>query len=336
MKKTILVFGGAGFIGSFFVKLALKLGFDVVIYDAFTYAADTERFGETHVDIYEGDISDVARLNEVFDIVKPDYIVNFAAETHVDNSIHGNTRKFIDSNIVGVYNILELLKTQSRNIRFVQISTDEVYGSLKSNDKQSNVDSLLNPSSVYSSSKASADMLCNAYYKTWGVQVIVTRSTNNYGEWQHPEKLIPFSVLRLLEGKKLTIYGTGANIRDWLYVEDNVEAIMKCMTDGIVGEVYLIGGSNEHNNLDIAKKIINDFYCSDEKWEEHVELITDRPGHDMRYAVNNAKTMSLGWVPKIGANKFDEKLNEVVTFYRNNRVWLEHKKAESEINSHIK
>jgi len=258
-------------------------------------------------------------------------VVNFAAESHVDRSIHGHADEFVDSNIYGVFNLLEMSKKFGIK-KFVQISTDEVYGSLplKSGIKFTEK-TQYSPRSPYSASKAAGDLLCHSYFATYGLPVVVTHSSNNYGSHQYPEKLIPFFALCALKDKPLPLYGDGKNVRDWVHVLDNVEAIAKALFKGKAGEVYNIGGDNEVANIDIAKKILKIL----RKPKTMIKYVADRPGHDRRYALDSSKIKKeLGWKPKYDLDKI---LAETVKWYQNNPVWVKGAlKRLKKVNPHIK
>ncbi|MCD6530826.1 dTDP-glucose 4,6-dehydratase, partial [bacterium] len=248
-----------------------------------------------------------------------DWVVNFAAESHVDRSLR-NPAEFVRTNIEGVRVLLEIAR-ETKPERFLQISTDEVYGSIAEGCVDETAQ--LRPSSPYSASKASADMLCNAYLTTFGVPVIIARSTNNYGPYQYPEKLIPRFVSLALKGEKLPLYGDGKNIRDWLYVEDNCRALLLILKKGKVGEIYNIGAGELHQNIEIARKILEILG----KPEDMITFVADRPGHDRRYCVNWDKIRALGWEPQA---KFEEKFRETVLWYARREQWLAKKSREAE------
>jgi len=245
----------------------------------------------------------------------PDFVINFAAETHVDRSIHVGAKEFIDTNITGVFNILQAVKASHRVKKYVQVSTDEVYGSLGLGSRMKFKENTpFAPNVPYAATKAGGDMLCRAYYHTFGVPVVVTHCSNNYGPYQYPEKLIPFFVLRMLEHKTLPMYGDGKNVRDWIYVLDHCEALRLCLFKGKPGEVYNIGADNELDNLQIAGMILAYF----KQGKEKLEFIADRPGHDRRYALATAKARALGWQPKW---PFARALQHTVAWYQDNAAW---------------
>lgn len=291
VNKTILVCGGAGFIGSNFIRYVLynHPKTRVVNLDKLTYCGNLDNLKDVsknvHYRFIKGDIADL-KIEKVFKRFKPDYVVNFAAETHVDKSVHGRTEDFVKTNVFGVFNLLEIIKQYGRVKKFVQVSTDEVYGDLALDSKVKFKESdILKPRSPYSSTKASGDLICLSYFHSFGIPVVITRCGNNFGPYQYPEKLIPFFILRMLEGKKLPLYGDGKNVRDWIYVLDHCRAIYSCMVKGKPGEVYNIGAGNEKSNIEIAKMILR-YFKKDESW---IEFIKDRPGHDRRYALDASK-----------------------------------------------
>lgn len=305
----ILVTGGAGFIGSNFIKYMVSKypKYDIVCYDKLTYAGNLNRLDSTDGLIsyfVEGDICDEKLLDWTIDEAKIDVIVNFAAETHVDNSIESSD-EFIKTNINGTHTLLKML--HKHNIKkFVQISTDEVYGALSEDDKPFTENTSLAPNSPYSASKTSADLLCRSFYETYKYPIVITRCSNNYGSNQHTEKLIPKMIENIKNGKKIPIYGDGRNIRDWVHVEDHCEAIDLVLHKGKNGEVYNIGGECEKRNIDIANIVLSHLNAS----TDLIEYVEDRKGHDWRYAVDITKIKNeLGWYPK---RKFDESIKELV------------------------
>lgn len=312
----LLVTGGAGFIGSHFIRYILSSYTDchIVNLDKLTYAGNLENLadieGDSRYRFIRGDIADPAAVEEA--IRGAEAVVNFAAETHVDRSIL-TPDDFIRTDILGVHTLLEAVRSEGVQL-FVHISTDEVYGSVESGSSKE--DAPLDPSSPYSASKSGGDLLALAYYKTFGVPVIITRSSNNYGSHQYPEKIIPLFITNLLDGEKVPLYGDGQNVRDWLYVEDNCEAIETVMRKGSPGEVYNIGGGREMSNLDLTRTILGMMNMG----EEWIRPVTDRPGHDRRYSVDCSKIKALGWSPR---HDFEEGLLETIDWYRGNRFWWE-------------
>lgn len=312
--KKILVTGGAGFIGSNFVKMLLKRKSRkrIIILDKLTYAGNMKNLDKCidgkYVSFVKGDISDSKLLDRVMPGVN--IIYNFAAETHVDRSIlEGGS--FVRTDVMGTYNLLQKA-LEYKVARFVQVSTDEVYGSIKKG--KFNEKDPIEPNSPYSSSKAGADLLVRAFYKTYGLPAVITRSSNNYGPFQHPEKFIPLFITNALENKPLPIYGDGKNVRDWIYVEDNCRAIDLVGRRGKIGQVYNIGAAEEKENIYIARKIIK-FTGAD---KDLLTFITDRPGHDRRYALCTRRIKSLGWKKKY---TFSKGLEKTVKWYKENEEW---------------
>lgn len=337
-NQTILVFGGAGFIGSNFIRMAAKRFPKAVIinFDKLTYSGNLKNLedlrGRRNYVFIKGDIADAKAVNAAFRKYKPDYVINFAAETHVDKSIHADTRAFVKTNIEGVFNVLEEVRHGGNVKQYVQVSTDEVYGSLELGSKKKfTLNMPFAPSMPYAASKAAGDLLCRAYFETWHVPVIVTHCTNNYGPYQYPEKLIPFFTVRMMEGKKLPLYGDGKNVRDWIFVEDHCDALLDCLLSGKSGETYNIGADNERSNREIAGRIIR-YFKRDESW---LEFVTDRPAHDRRYAIDSGKIRrELGWKPKHG---FEKAFSATIEWYLKNKVWIEDiRKKTGGFNSHIK
>jgi dTDP-glucose 4,6-dehydratase len=322
----MLITGGAGFIGSNFIHYILKKykAIKIINYDKLTYAGNLQNLKDIEDDpnyfFIKGDICDKDRLNLIFTEFSPDCIVNFAAESHVDRSIH-NPEEFIKTNVLGVQNLLKL--SLDNNVKlFVQISTDEVYGSLGETGTFTEKNSLA-PNSPYAASKASADLLARAYFNTYSLPVITTRCSNNYGPYQFPEKLIPLTILNCLRGNKIPVYGNGLNIRDWLHVEDHCSAIDTIIQKGVTGEVYNIGGNNEKTNIDIVKTIIS--IISEKLPDSHISeslisYVEDRKGHDRRYAIDSSKLQKeLGWRPAVS---FEEGIRKTVEWYIDNQEWL--------------
>jgi dTDP-glucose 4,6-dehydratase len=316
----LLVTGGAGFIGSNYVRRVFDGTLEgissVTVLDKLTYAGVLENLsqlmGQNSFQFVTGDICDSELLKKLLSGV--DAVINFAAESHVDRSI-GNASEFIRTNVGGVQVILEAIESANRNIRFLQVSTDEVYGSIKSGSWDENFQLL--PNSPYSASKAAGELLARAYHRTHGVDVVVTRCSNNYGPYHFPEKLIPLFITNLLQGKKVPIYGNGKNIRDWLHVDDHCQGIHKALLMGKSGEVYNIGGGEELTNLEITGLILKAMG----KDETLIEYVGDRKGHDFRYSVNWGKAnRELNYQPEI---KFADGLRDTITWYVENRAWWE-------------
>jgi dTDP-glucose 4,6-dehydratase len=316
----VLVTGGAGFIGSNFIRLimnqTLKEISSVIVLDKLTYAGNLENLSEfeqkDNYQFVKGDICDEILVASLLDQVN--FVVNFAAESHVDRSI-GSAAEFVETNVLGVQVLLDAVKASDRKIRFVQVSTDEVYGSIESGSWDENCTLL--PNSPYSASKAGGELLARAYQRTHGLDVVITRCSNNYGTHHFPEKLIPLFITNLLEGKKIPIYGAGANIRDWLHVEDHCRGIYQVMMYGKSGEVYNIGGGSELTNLQITKLILDAMGAN----ESSIEFVEDRKGHDFRYSVDWTKiSQELGYKPQVD---FVSGLHETIEWYRKNRKWWE-------------
>ena len=380
--KRYLVTGGAGFIGANFVKYILKTwanDVEIIILDALTYAGNLltikEEINLPNVTFIKGDITDRQLVADIIKAHDPHYIVNFAAESHVDRSI-SNPRLFLETNILGAQNLLDCAReawflgkdstgkpSYKENHKFLQISTDEVYGSLEK-DYDTAQPLLLNndvaevtkgrsqlktfgkhfftestplaPRSPYSASKTSADLIVQAYHETYGMPINITRCSNNYGPYHFPEKLIPLIIKNILEGKQLPVYGTGENVRDWLYVEDHAKAIDMVLRNGRIGEVYNVGGFNEEQNINIVKLVIsiiarimneesqyrNCLKCDIKSINNDlITYVTDRPGHDMRYAIDPTKiAVELGWYPE---TPFEKGIESTIRWYLDNQQWVE-------------
>ena len=319
----IIVTGGAGFIGGNFVYFLLKNHPEdfVICYDKLTYAGNLETLADAqksdNFKFIRGDIADREQVYKLFEDEKPDVVVNFAAESHVDRSIE-DPELFLRTNIIGTSVLLDACKKYGIK-RFHQVSTDEVYGDLPLDrpDLFFTEKTNLHTSSPYSASKASADLLVQAYQRTYQIPATISRCSNNYGPYHFPEKLIPLMIINALNDKKLPVYGAGANVRDWLFVEDHCSAIDLILRKGKVGEVYNIGGHNERTNLDVVKTILKILG----KGEDLIEFVTDRKGHDLRYAIDPAKIEGeLGWTPQ---TKFDDGIKKTVAWYLDNRDWWE-------------
>ena len=314
----ILVTGGAGFIGSNYVRRitdgSLRGIASVVVLDKLTYAGvlcnlDTA-IRTNSFRFVEGDICDTELVSGL--IANVDAVVNFAAESHVDRSI-GSAAEFVETNVGGVQVLLDAIKASGRNIRFVQVSTDEVYGSIESGSWTEEWP--LMPNSPYSASKAGGELLARAYYKTHGIDVVVTRCSNNYGSHHFPEKLIPLFITNLLEGKKVPVYGDGKNVRDWLHVDDHCHGIHKVLISGRAGEVYNIGGGRELSNNEITSLILSTMGGE----ESSIEYVEDRKGHDLRYSVDWTKIKNeLGYEPQV---KFEDGLRDTIQWFRENESW---------------
>jgi dTDP-glucose 4,6-dehydratase len=306
----LLVCGGAGFIGSNFARIRTRdHGDEVVVLDKLTYAGRRENLEDLDVRLVVGAIEDPDAVAEAAEGV--DAIVNFAAETHVDRSI-SEPEAFITTHAMGTYVLLEAAR--ERALRYVQVSTDEVYGSIEQGSFTEA--SPLNPSSPYSASKAGADLLVASYRHTFGLEALICRGSNNYGPYQYPEKLIPLMVLNALHADKLPVYGDGQQIRNWIYVEDFGRGIGTVLERGVPGEVYNVGGPDEAPNLDVVRTIIE--YTGQD--ESLIEYVTDRPGHDRRYSLASEKVRALGWEAQV---RFADGLERTVVWYRDNPAWWE-------------
>jgi dTDP-glucose 4,6-dehydratase len=314
--KSILVTGGSGFMGSSFVRYILdKYDCKVANLDILTYAGNKENLRSVernrNYKFYKGDICDTKLVSRIVEKDKTDTIVHFAAESHVDRSID-NSSVFIRTNVQGTHSLLEVAR--KHRLRFHHISTDEVFGALGSKGKF-NEKTPYDPRSPYSASKAASDHLVRAYFHTHNVAATISNSSNNYGHYQYPEKLIPLAVTNLIEGKKIPIYGRGLNVRDWLYVEDHSMAIDTILNKGKIGETYCLGGNSERRNIDIARAILKEFGLGDDQ----INYVADRPGHDFRYSIDFSKIRKeLGWKPE---KIFEQGLRRTVRWYRENRQW---------------
>jgi dTDP-glucose 4,6-dehydratase len=318
--KNILVTGGAGFIGSNFVKYILQnYDYNIINFDKLTYAGNLENLTDIEKDprytFFKGDICEEKDVEKALKDFKIDTIVNFAAESHVDRSILG-PKEFIVTNVIGTQVLLEAARKFGTE-KYLQVSTDEVYGSLPEDKPELKFTELtpITTNSPYSASKASADLLVNAYYHTFKMPVLTTRCSNNYGPYQFPEKLIPLMIAKAVDGEKLPVYGDGKNVRDWLYVEDHCSAITEVLHKGKTGDVYNIGGNNEWYNIDIVKIILKLLG----KGDDHITYVKDRPGHDRRYAIDSGKIQKeLGWSPKY---QFDGGIEKTIKWYVENENW---------------
>jgi len=330
--KKILVTGGSGFIGSNYIHQVFEKGRDIhlVNLDKMTYAGNIHNLNgipDTFHTFVEGDICDADLVKSLFEKYQFDAVVHFAAESHVDRSIEGPA-EFIQTNVVGTLNLLEQSRlfyqhSNSDNFRFLHVSTDEVYGSLGEHGKFQET-TPYDPSSPYSASKAGSDHLVRAWNRTFGLPILITNCSNNYGSYQFPEKLIPLMIINCLHGKPLPVYGKGENVRDWLYVRDHCEAIHSVLTTGTVGETYNIGGNNEIKNIEVVTTICSllDEISPKEDGSQYSDLITyvrDRPGHDFRYAINANKINSeLGWSPQ---ESFETGIRKTIQWYLDNESW---------------
>ena len=316
-KEKILVTGGAGFIGSEFVRQVIKKGYKVIVIDKLTYAADLERLKDVRgrFKFYKADICSKKAVEDIFRENRPKIVVNFAAETHVDRSILESS-PFIKTNIFGTRNLLDA--AAKNNIKkFVHISTDEVYGDIKKGKFHENF--ALNPSSPYSAAKASADLLVKAYMRTFDYPAIIIRPSNTYGPWQYPEKFIPVIIFKALKNEKIPVYAKGLNVREWLYVSDCADAILTIMKRGKIREVYNLGSGIERKNIEVVKTILTIL----KKPDGLIEFVKDRPGHDYRYSLNSSKLRKkLNWKEKIN---FIKGVKKTVFWYRENIKWVEKK-----------
>jgi len=316
----MLITGGAGFIGSEFVRQAVRKGHQVAVVDKLTYAGDVERLSEVRKDItfYKTDISNQEFIEHIFEKENPEVVVHFAAESHVDRSLL-DPYPFIGSNVLGTQVLLEVSKAKGVEL-FVNMSTDEVYGDL-GKEGSFTEESPLKPNSPYSVSKASADMLGRAYYRSFGLPVVTIRASNNYGPWQYPEKFVPVIILKALHDEKIPVYGDGTNVREWLYVTDCAEGIMAAIDRGKAGDIYNIGSKEEKQNIEVAKAILKLLG----KGEELIEFVKDRPGHDFRYSLDTTKAKrELGWEAK---TSFDEGLKKTIEWYIEHLKWAQDKVA---------
>lgn len=338
--KNILVTGGAGFIGSHFIKYFLKnySNFRVINLDKLTYSGNLANLADIKNDKHllsryvfvKGDIADPTKIESIFKKYKPEYLVNFAAETHVDRSIHVGAKEFIDTNVCGVFVLLEAIKKFGLE-KAVFVSTDEVYGSLSSDSKSKFTEKTqYQPNVPYSATKAGGDLLCRAYHFTWKLPIIVTHCSNNYGEFQYPEKLIPFFTLRAIQNKFLPLYGDGENVRDWIYVLDHVRGLEAALLKGVSGQVYNFGADNELPNIKIARMILKYLGKSDNL----LTFVADRPGHDRYYAIDSSKAQKeLSWKP---INSFTKMLPQTIQWYLNNKKWVQQvQRKTGVINAHI-
>ncbi|MEH6452518.1 MULTISPECIES: dTDP-glucose 4,6-dehydratase [Pseudomonas] len=340
----ILVTGGAGFIGSAVIRHIISNTADSVVnVDKLTYAGNLESLAEVSLSeryVFERvDICDCSEIDRIFAQYQPDAIMHLAAESHVDRSISGPS-EFIQTNIIGTYTLLEsarqywasLDEERKAKFRFHHISTDEVYGDLEGPEDLFTETTPYQPSSPYSSSKASSDHLVRAWRRTYGLPTLITNCSNNYGPYHFPEKLIPLIILNALEGKSLPVYGKGDQVRDWLYVEDHARALYKVVTEGKVGETYNIGGHNEKQNIEVVHTLcaLLDDLCPESPHRPHHSLITyvkDRPGHDQRYAIDASKIQrELGWSPE---ETFESGIRKTVEWYLSNASWVENVKSGS-------
>ena len=313
--KTIIVTGGLGFIGSNLINILSKKKYFIINIDKVTYASNSKNITNNikNYKFYKQDINNQNFIKKILDVYSPSLIFNVAAETHVDRSIDG-PKQFIDSNIYGVFNLLEAVRKFKKKIKLIHVSTDEVYGDIIKN-KSSKESDPYNPSSPYSASKASSDLLIKSYVRTYKVPAIITNCCNNYGPNQYPEKLIPTIIYKIINKKPIPIYGNGKNIREWIHVEDHCNALIKISEKGLLGENYNIGSGVELNNIDIVKKIISSIKEIDINLANKAKFVfvKDRPGHDLRYSLNSSKIKKhLKWECKYN---FNEGINKTIIWY---------------------
>ncbi|HEX8182878.1 MAG TPA: dTDP-glucose 4,6-dehydratase [Candidatus Saccharimonadales bacterium] len=323
--KKMLVTGGAGFIGSNFVHYTLQNhpDYSITVIDKLTYAGNPDNFAAVldKIEFVTGDICDAELIDKL--VAETDIVVHFAAESHNDNSLK-DPWPFMETNLIGTYRILEAVRTHGKRLH--HISTDEVYGDLELDDPAKfNATTPYNPSSPYSSTKAGSDLLVRAWVRSFGVQATISNCSNNYGPYQHVEKVIPRQITNLLSGEKLKLYGAGENVRDWIHVDDHNSGVHAIIEKGKIGETYLIGADGEMNNLEVFKLIL-ELMGKDESWLEHVK---DRPGHDMRYAIDSTKLRTeLGWTPKY--TNFRDGMQATIDWYAANEAWWKPQKSDTE------
>jgi dTDP-glucose 4,6-dehydratase len=325
--KTLLITGGYGFIGSHFIRLLRQENPEcrIVNFDFLTYAGNVDNLSDLNFTandpqyrFVQGDIADFAFVRQIFESERPDGIVNFAAETHVDRSLL-DSAPFVRTNIEGVRVLLEVA-IQYGIKRFLQVSTDEVYGSLAPDEPAFSEESHLNPNSPYAASKAAADLLVRAYHRSYGLPILITRSGNNYGPYQFPEKFLPLFITNALDDQPLPLYGDGKQIRDWIHVEDHVRAVLHVLEHGVPGTVYNVGTNGEQMNQFMAERILDTLG----KPRELIRPVDDRPGHDRRYSLNASKIRGLGWHPSI---PLEQGLSSTIDWYRRERSWWERIKS---------
>jgi dTDP-glucose 4,6-dehydratase len=329
----VIVTGGAGFIGSALVRyLVLDRGYEVLTIDALTYAGNLQSLkavdGEPNHRFLQADICDRGAMAQAVADFRPDRIMHLAAESHVDRSITG-AADFVQTNVIGTFTLLEVARAhwtglsavEKERFRFLHVSTDEVYGSL-GDDGMFREDTPYDPSSPYSASKAASDHLAKAWHRTYGLPVVVSNCSNNYGPYHYPEKLIPLTILNALDGQRLPVYGKGENVRDWLFVDDHARALDLIVERGRVGETYNVGGRNERRNIDVVRRIcavLDELAPANAPREQLIEFVTDRPGHDARYAIDATKLeQELGWR---AAHDFDSGIEATVRWYLDNDWW---------------
>jgi dTDP-glucose 4,6-dehydratase len=325
--KTLLITGGYGFIGNHFVRLLRqkRRQWRIVNFDLLTYAGNVDNLAgldfaadDSRYRFFRGDIADSSLVRQIFETERPDGIVNFAAETHVDRSLL-NSAPFVRTNIEGVRVLLEVA-TQYRIKRFLQVSTDEVYGSLAPDEPAFSEESPLNPNSPYAASKAAADLLVRAYQRSYGLPTLITRCGNNYGPYQFPEKFLPLFITNALDDQPLPLYGDGRQIRDWIHAEDHARAVLHVLEHGLPGEIYNISANGEQMNQVMAEWVLDMLG----KPHRLIRYVEDRPGHDRRYALNASKVRGLGWQPSI---PLEQGLSSTIDWYRSQRAWWERIKS---------
>jgi dTDP-glucose 4,6-dehydratase len=336
--QTLLVGGGAGFIGSNFVRWMLSRHPDlkIVNVDKLTYAGNLDNLSDLPTDRHifvQADIADQERMNAIIEQYQPDKIVNFAAETHVDRSIHGGLRDFVLANTMGPQVLAEATKKFNIPL-YIQISTDEVFGSLGlDEDRLFHEDTAFAPNMPYAACKAGGDLICRSYFQTFGTPIIVTHCSNNYGPYQYPEKFIPQTISKALADEQIPVYGDGLYVRDWIHVNDHCSAIELLLEKGVPGEVYNIGADNERSNLEVLKMILEILG----KPETLISYVADRPGHDRRYGIDASKITAMGWKPEYPREKFEQGLREKIQWYADNKEWVEKLRTRgAQFNSHIK
>lgn len=324
--RKILVTGGAGFIGSAFVRLAVSAGYKIIVVDKLTYAGDLARLQQVKgkYKFYKADISDSKMMDRIIRKERPQIIVNFAAETHVDRSIIDSAR-FMKTNVIGTQVLLDISKKYKIN-KFIQISTDEVYGEIKKG--RFTEGSPLRPNSPYAASKAAADLIIRSYIRTYGLEVIIIRPSNNFGPWQYPEKFIPLAIVKLFRREKVPVYGVGKNVREWLYVDDCAQAILKIAERGKAGQIYNLGSAQEKRNIEVIGEILRIL----KRDKSAIEFVRDRQGHDIRYSLDSSNAhRQIKWHPNLS---FLQGIYLTVNWNIDNKKWLlgkfskEHKKCE--------
>lgn len=336
----LLVTGGAGFIGSAVIRKALDSGLEIVNFDKLTYAANLENLAgydaRSGYRFVKGDICDAEAVRSALEKTEPDAIMHLAAESHVDRSIDG-PGAFIETNINGTFSLLQEARryfdgrrgAAKDRFRFHHVSTDEVYGTLGETGLFTE-ETAYKPNSPYSASKAASDFLARAWHETFGLPVVTSNCSNNYGPFQFPEKLIPVVVIAALEGRKIPVYGKGENIRDWLYVEDHADALLRVLEKGALGQTYNIGGRNELRNIDLVRlicRLMDELAPRNHPHEELIDFVVDRPGHDLRYAIDATKiSRELGWEPTVNV---DEGMRRTLRWYLDNKSWWEKLRARA-------